>query len=349
MKNFLLIIYKNIFPNNMDRPSLNSLTKLTQSTEQQLESNTTGNQVKTVTPSTDLPRRAVDANSKCLPLVNPNQKFVAVNIGHQGQKCRTPAGAVRILGFFERADEITSKYDGKTDLDVFTLPVGSWFAITKKPTLPEEEEELKNSVVKRVNDYILKVKDETDRVVELSQSANEKDRYDESVRSLERMQKVDDFMENNKNTAVAVSNQAPPVDRNQEIRGQNYAVISIITDASPDDEPLVQFFQGFDSRDDARDYMRNTLHQTHIKTNCFVVQMYEWVVPVYTRSMKFKDTVEASFTHTELEELFQGQKWEKQKIDQMMQSEKAQQRLTEIQEEFKEAQEAKEVEPEEVD
>ena len=192
--------------------------------------------------------------------------------------------------------------------------------------------------------------------MKLSETANEKERYDDSLRSLERMQKVDAFMENNKNTAATISNKVPPVDRNQEIRGQNYAVVSIITEASRDDEPLVQFFQGFDTREDARDYMRNTLHQTHIKTNCFVVQMYEWVVPVYTKSFKFKESVEASFTHTELEELFKGQKWENQKIAQMMESEAAQKRLAEIKENFddnglKEADSTADsvVEPEEVD
>jgi hypothetical protein len=291
-------------------------------------------------------------------LINPHQKFVAINIGHQNQKCQTPTGAVRILGFYEHAEEIVSHYNGKTDLDVFTVPVGSWFAITKKPTEPGEEENLKNSVVERVNTFIKKVKDETVNVVEMSETAKEEDRYNDSVRSLERMQNVDTFMENNKNTTANIESKAPPVDRNQEIRGQNYAVISIITEASPNDEPLVQFFQGFDSRDDARDYMRNTLHQTHIKTNCFVVQMYEWVVPFYTKSFKFKETVEASFTHSELEELFQGQKWENQKIAQMMESEAAKNRLAEIEEEFdnerkgsdEDEEDTKQVvEPEEVD
>ena len=171
------------------------------------------------------------------------------------------------------------------------------------------------------------------------------------------MQSVDTFMEQKEDIG---GKQVSQIDRNQEIRGQNYAVISIICNEDPNDEPLIQFFQGFDSRDDARDYMRNTLHQTKIKTNCFVVQMYEWVVPIYTRSFKFKENVEASFTHTELEEIFKGQQWEKQKIDEMIKGAEAEKRLKEIQEQLEEEKnkaiqdsekkdETVKVEPEEVD
>ena len=283
--------------------------------------------MKTVQSSDTLPRRPVDANSKCLPLENESQKFVAINLGHQNQACQTPVGAFRVLGFFRTSEEITEKYNGQSDLNVYTVPIGAWFTITKSPTKPEEEEALQTSVVERVEAYIKEREEKSKNIVELSTSEDSQTRYEQSQKSLDTMQKVDELFQNSPS-----NHSVPAIPRNQELRGQNYAVVSLISSSDPDDEPLVQFFQGFDSKDDARDYMRNTLHQAKIKTNAFVIQMYEWCVPIYTQSFKFKETVESSFTHTELEELFKGQKWEQQKIKELTQTKEAQDRLKEIQE-----------------
>ena len=120
---------------------------------------------------------------------------MAINIGHQGQPCKTATGAMRILGFFEYADDIPKKYDNNTELNVYTVPVGSWFAITKEPTEAGKEKELQDKVVSRVNSYIQEKIDECKTIVEQSQNSKEKERYDASVNSLNRMQAVDSFME----------------------------------------------------------------------------------------------------------------------------------------------------------
>lgn len=285
--------------------------------------------VKTVQSSDTLPRRPVDSNSKCIPLENDSQNFVAINLGHQNQDCQTPVAAFRVLGFFRTSEEITEKYKDQADLNVYTVPTGAWFTITKSPTKPEDEEALQKSVVERVEAYIKTREEKSKNIVELSTSEDSQTRYEQSKESLSTMQKVDALFDQ------STSNQTvPAIPRNQEIRAQNYAVVSLISSSDPNDEPLIQFFQGFDSKDDARDYMRNTLHQAKIKTNAFVVQMYEWCVPIYTQSFKFKETVESSFTHTELEELFKGQKWEQQKIKELTETKEAQDRLKQIQEEM---------------
>jgi len=211
------------------------------------------------------------------------------------------------------------------DLNVYTIPVGAWFAITRSPTPKDQEDVLQTSVVERVNAFVAAKREESKNVVEYSTNANEKDRYEQSVESLKRMQNVDTFME-----TTGENKHVPPVARNDELRGQNYCVLSIITDADPSGEPLVQFFQGFDNQNDARDYLRNTLHNAKIETNAFVCSMYEWVVPLYTKSYKFKETVDSSFTHTELEELHQGQKWEESKIQEIMNTKQAQERMKDI-------------------
>ncbi len=312
----------------MDNKShLTSLRKLTQSTEQQYESST-GEFVTNVNSSESLPRRPADKNSKCLPLKNPSQNFVAINIGHQNQQCKTPTGAARVLGFFDTAEAIVENFP-TPDLNVYTIPVGAWFSITKTPTPKDQEGALQEKVVKRVEAYIHEKRDEAKTIVEQSTSSNEKERYEQSVDSMKRMQGVDTFME-----SIGEAKHVPVVSRNDEIRGQNYCVLSIITSSDPNDEPLLQFFQAFDSREDARDYLRNTLHSAKIPTNAFVCSMYEWIVPLYTKSYKFKENVDQSFTHTELEELYQGQKFEEAKIKELMSTKEAQERMKHIEEEM---------------
>ena len=209
---------------------------------------------------------------------------------------------------------------------MYTIPVGAWFAVTKAPTPPEKAEELQQTVVDRVNAYIQQRKEEDKNLVDISTKEKEGERYEKCKTSLQQMQGVDELVEQ----TSALESNVPDVKRNDEIRGQTYAVLSIIAEPDKDDEPLIQFFQAFDSRDDARDYMRNTLHQHKIPTNAFVVQMYEWVSPILTRSFQFKETVDTSFTHTELEQLHKGQKWEQDKIQSLIESEKGKKRMEEI-------------------
>ena len=280
---------------------------------------------RNIQSSNSLPRRPIDANSKMLPLENPRQKFVAIHLGHQQQKIQCPVAQVRVLGFFETPEDLQRHYPNP-DLDVYTIPVGAWFAVTKAPTPPEKAEELQQTVVDRVNAYIQQRKDEDKNLVDLSTKEKEGERYDKCKTSLQQMQGVDELVEQ----TSALESNVPAVKRNDEIRGQAYAVLSIIAEPDKDDEPLIQFFQAFDSRDDARDYMRNTLHQHKIPTNAFVVQMYEWVSPILTRSFQFKETVDTSFTHTELEQLHKGQKWEQEKIQSLIDSEKGKKRMEEI-------------------
>lgn len=261
---------------------------------------------------------------------NPSQKYVAINIGHQRQQCQTPTGAARVLGFFETAEEIVEKYKSP-NLNVYTIPVGAWFAITREPTPKDSEKALQDSVVKRVEEFINERRNDAKTIVEQSTGSNEKERYDKSVQSMERMQGVDNFME-----SARESKHVPAVVRNDEIRGQNYCVLSIITNSDPNDEPLLQFYQAFDSREDARDFLRNTLHTAKIETDAFVCSMYEWIVPLYTKSFKFKENVDQSFTHTELEELYQGQKFEESKINEIMSTKEAQERLQQLEQEMEE-------------
>ena len=99
-----------------------------------------------------LPRRPVDENSRHIPLRNPDQKFVAINLAHQNQKLKCPVASFRILGFFETADDVREHTGPTPELDVFTVPVFSWFPITRGPV--ENPETRTQQVVDRVKAYI---------------------------------------------------------------------------------------------------------------------------------------------------------------------------------------------------
>ena len=128
------------------------------------------------------------------PLENPRQKFVAIHLGHQEQKVKCPVAQVRVLGFFETPEDLKRHYPNP-DLDVYTIPVGAWFAVTKAPTPPEKAEELQATVVERVNAYIQNLKAEESNLVKLSTEESAKERYDKSKASLAKMQGVDELVE----------------------------------------------------------------------------------------------------------------------------------------------------------
>jgi len=297
----------------MSNPSLSTFQQICQKTEMDMESSETGEMEKMVRSSNAIPRRSVDENSKAFPLRNDSHQWVALNIGHQQQKCQFPAGALRILGFFSTKEEITTVFKG-SDLDVYAFPVFTWMQITKAPVPPENATAAQEKIVKRVMDYLEKSKADVDNIAE-ERDVPIEERHQRSMDSIKTMQQLDDvFAQNKKATNTTI----PSYPRDKELRGQNWTVVSIITDPDPNDEPLVHFYYGFDSQSDANDYNRNTLHSNDVKMDSFVVQMYEWVVPLATKTWTFKEKIPASYTHTDLEDLFRGQKWEQQKIESLL-------------------------------
>jgi len=110
------------------------------------------------------------------------------------------------------------------------------------------------------------------------------------------------------------------VSRQFEVRGQAYAVVSIVGEPDMDDEPLINVMCAFESKNDARDYLRNTVHMEQVVTNCYVVAMYEWIAPVLVFTKKFFEEVESNYTHTQLEEIHHGKRAERKKIEKLLAS-----------------------------
>lgn len=262
-----------------------------------------------------MPRRPVDSNSRNFTLRDDNQKYVAVNIAHTRQKCKSSVAAFRILGYFHTVEELKA-HAVDPQLDVYTVPAFDWFPITHGPIPEDKRKERSQQVVDRVRKYIDTNTELASKLVERTNEACFEERYDEAVRGKEKMDRVEKFLNEHKDGDFV-----RPVQRNDELRGQRWAVVSMIVDANTDDEPLVNFLRAFDSKEDARDYMRNTLHAHKIVTDAFVVQMYEWVTPARTQTTTFRQKIDTSYTHKELEDLHRGKQWEEQMIERLIASE----------------------------
>ena len=70
--------------------------------------------------------------------------------------------------------------------------------------------------------------------------------------------------------------------------GQNFALVTMGTNVlapRPVDplRPSIRVYGAFDTKEEAIDYNRNTLHQHNVITDCYVVDMYEWVNVLLTK------------------------------------------------------------------
>lgn len=236
---------------------------------------------------------------------------MAINLAHQNQKLKCPVASFRILGFFETADDVREHTGSTPELDVFTVPVFSWFPITRGPV--ENPETRTQQVVDRVKAYIASRTDEIQHIIDRSTDD------DATKRALD-AQALGEGRVNIQEQLSQLQQQgseAPRVKHSQKLP-EKYAVVSIICDADLNDEPLVQFFQAFTNREDAQDYLRNTLHEAQVPTDAFVIKMYDWVTPLHTTTPQFVQTVNASYTHKEMEELHGGRMADQAKIQALL-------------------------------
>jgi len=271
---------------------------------------------RVITPSTDLPRRPVDPNSKHFEFKPENQTVCLINIAHKHQKCKSDCAALRIVGGFKTKEKaLRHSQKLNSDLDVFVLPMHSWFPITQSPTTPETAERVQQATIQKVEKYISSCVHKQQLVEEESTPDAAESRIAESTKIWERGETLQRALDEASKDGEDIEDGVPTIPRMHEVRGQNYAVISIVTDADMDDEPAINVLRVFESKEDARDYLRNTVHMEKVVTNCYVVQMYEWITPVLTHTQKFFENVDASFTHTQLEQLHSGKKEEQKKIE----------------------------------
>ena len=222
----------------------------------------------------------------------------------------------RILGAFKSCEDIENKFKTNDGPPIYNVPMWQWFPITKGVIEPGNEQDIQERTVQRVMDLLKKRDEDADAVVELATEDKAEERYSNAMDLHEKIQKLETFLETKDETFQ--KDTTPTVSRNMEVRNQRYAVVSIICDPDPDDEPLLCFCRMFDSKEEAHDYNRNTIHSAEIATDTFVVDMYEWCNPLIVQTQKFRDQVPASFSHTQLEELHMGRAWEQNMVEKIM-------------------------------
>lgn len=274
------------------------------------------NKMSSISASTSINRRPVDKNSRKIPLKSDTQRYVALNIAHTNQACKSRVAMFRILGAFPSSEEIAEKYKNNNGPPIYNIPMWQWFPITKSPVKEEDAAKRQEETVQRVKALLQKRADDAVTVVENATDEKADERYDSALKLREKTQQLEDFL--NEDDETFNKNTTPTIDRNMEVRNQRYACVSIICDPDPNDEPLICFCRFFDSKEEAHDYNRNTIHTAEIATDTFVVDLYEWVNPLITLTRKFQDSIPASFSHSQLEQLHEGRKWEQGMIEKIM-------------------------------
>ena len=244
---------------------------------------------KVISSSSDIARRPVDSNSRNFEFKTESQKWVLLNLAHQQQKCKSDTAAFRVLGLFKTKEKATAHSKRmNSDLDIYILPTHSWFPITKGPVESQEEAvAVQQRTVDRVEAYVRQCAEENKKVVDDANEEQAEERYQKALeknRQKEALQKKLDADSNEEGDDTVEI-----VQRQFEVRNQSYAVFSIVGEPDMDDEPCVNILRAFDSKEDARDYLRNTIHTEEVVTDCFVAAMYEWITPciVHTRRSSF--------------------------------------------------------------
>ena len=269
--------------------------------------------------SDSVPKRAVDKDSRNIPFKDPKQVYVALQMAHQNLKCRSKTAAFQILGSF-KTQQLAKAHLEKLEstLESYTTMMHCWTLIPKKlPETQEEAQKMQVRTVKKVEDYISSCKKSNDKIVEQTSDEKAEERYEETMNLSKIKEKLEadletDNTEDNSDQFV--------IPRNGEVRGQNWAAVSIICDPNIDEEPAINVLRTFESQEMADDYVRNTLLLENIVTDAFVVRMYEWVSPLLIHTKKFYQEVKASYSYTQLENLHKGQVQEQNTIRKILEA-----------------------------
>jgi len=277
----------------------------------------TGSRV--INSSSDIARRPVDSSSRNFEFQTESQQWVLLNLAHQQQKCKSDTAAFRVLGLFKTKEKATAHSQRmKSDMDIYILPSHSWFPITIGPVGTEEEAvAVQQKTVNRVESYVKRCADENKKVIDDANEDQAEERYQHALKKNKQKEalqkKLDDASEEGDDTVEAVPRQF-------EVRNQSYVVFSMVGEPDMDDEPCVNVLRAFDSKDDARDYLRNTIHTEEVVTDCFVAAMYEWITPCIVHTKKFFRAVEAHYSHSQLEEIHKGKRTDEKKIEKLLAS-----------------------------
>ena len=276
---------------------------------------------RVITSSADLPRRPMDKDSKAFDFKSDKQQFCLVNMAHKGRKCKSDTAAIRLLGCFKTKEKaIAHSQKMESNLDIFVQPTHSWFPVTENPVTEETAQQVQAETVRKVEEYISESTTKNETVVEQATDEKAETRHQRANQLWEEGEALQKALDESSEDTSDICDTVEAVSRQYEVRGQMYAVISIVGKPDMDDEPVINVLRCFETREDAKDYLRNTCHSEEVVTNCYVISMYEWCAPVLVFTKKFFDEVESNYTHSQLEEIHNGKRAERKKIEKLLES-----------------------------
>lgn len=242
--------------------------------------------------------------------VNP-PRLVLLNVAHLHRSPRRQEGAaVRILGVFPNLASLQQHAleHHSTGLDVIAIPLQKWAAIMQ---------------------HTQGTADQMEHLAMLSRAYKERERlHEEEFRSNVSAQRTGAVRRSGGTNGRAGETdggtggtdecfqEAPVVARTAELRGQQYAVISILPDVAEEQEELQQpgllVWEAFDTEDQAREHIKNHLAMVARDVHLDTVAMYEWLPLTGLDLSQIKE----EFRDSSLTDIIQARKDESRQVEQ---------------------------------
>ena len=266
-----------------------------------------------------------------IPLRTASQEVVLFHRAHTHLKCRSAHPAVRLLAVVEtmpprqagespaalpvawNGTRIIRDMQKKHDLDIFMQPVFQPVLVPRHQgaLTPEQEQE---KIEQRLTQHAERLQHNrqafTANVQDCKEGAGAGAPAPEPAPEPEAAAAPPPV-----DMAGAVVD--TPVGITSETRGQKMAVLSVVHDPNTvNNEPLVTIYGAFDTEDDARHYVDNTLSKHVIDQDLYVHPMYEWI---YLDPKAMQDNhVPAKYRDSTLDAIMRRQRTHKHDIQQYM-------------------------------
>lgn len=209
------------------------------------------------------------------PLIG-DQHVVLLNIAHERMSPISDKPAVRIMGLFQTEEEARSMVPDNAPISYYVCPTHKFLPLISG--LDVSPEPIVQDIVK-LHTALLDANeiDFQDTVKEQRQGKTGNSVNSIRARSMRtRATRAVDLPEVPKIIA--------PLTANACLVGQNFAVVTVLTDIRPFSlsgeaplEPLIAVLHASGSQEDARNYAKYTASKAYPKNNILVVDMYEWL------------------------------------------------------------------------
>ena len=261
-----------------------------------------------------------------LPFKTDAQSIYLLNIAHVNQHPHCSVPAFRILGGFSSSE----------DAQAFVQQVGvqSYGGAAIHMTEAHKKTLLCSSLKRQQNpEYVMhKIEATTKRYIDmLNRNKSEflhnyKNKKQGKVERPSNNTSSDDtkttsyqVLKNKKIKELEKKSKRIPnvLSRQVEVRGQRFAVISIMEDNDPcvlkgmdENEPIIIIWQCFDTEDDAKHYIKNTAKEKVTSLHMDIYNMYEWIYPTLLNP----DQVQEDYRNDRLDKIMKSRKSNRKQV-----------------------------------